>query len=826
MTPEELLSAFESASTRRQAERILGNTDISEAFFFRVAALSGQDPRACIRLARRAAWMPTSQLGYVYRAKAVGARAAGKWQLAADFFFQAANHCKGNDKWAFSIGAIDSLARAGKPAEAVEYGLKAIRGIKNDDHLKARARLNVANALVWQDRNSEAAQEYARALNLLPPHATLEQASASLGLSTAALLGDDPLAARDAAERAAQLFDSEEMTYHANLARLNLAQADLQLGRPDDAVRQFLELVPAFDDSPPDVVRIQEFLGDCYLRLNLSSEAESAYRTALRSTAIEEMPLNLANCRFGLARLLERKSPKESQRLYRLAARSYGQVDNRPWELAASGRAVPSGVSKAVAELTALKARYLTEDLAIWGAEAGVLVIPAKPKSPPLEWRYALLIARQKPTRANYRKVFELIERDRQAIRTPSAALRFFDDRGAAVNEYLELLIDAGDVAGAIDVITRSRSAALIDEIVASRGQQLSPKALNELSILRYAYGADQAPGSRLRNDLHAVTPRQWTEYTWDLRAATDAARPARKAADGDVWLDTGERMYRLRGETSAKMPFTTHDLARKLDWLEFYLFEPMIDPAADWNCPGEAITELAAAIDTPKGTVCPDGVLWRAPWTLLSEGEVTLVLNPADMMGEVRMPESPRVAVWAAHAVDLPSIDEEIDAVLAAFPNADVLTTRAEVRASYGQEYDLIHVAGHARINPESPALSYIDFGDGPLHATEIARSGLRVKLAIVAACRSGMALSHQRFEPEGIVRSFLACGAEAAVGSLWPLDDRFTASFMRALYPQLAYRETLLTAMSSARRHCREHFPHPYYWGSLATFGGYRNL
>lgn len=825
MTPEELLAAFESASTRRQAERILGTVDISEALFFRVASLSGQDPRACIRLARRADWLPTSHLGYVYRAKAVGARAAGKWQLAADFFFQAANHCKGNDKWAFSIGAIDSLARAGKPVDAVEYGQKAIRGIKNDDHLKARARLNVANALVWQDRNSEAAQEYAKALILLPDNATLEQASASLGLSTAALLGDDPLAARSAAEKAAELFDAEEMTYHANLARLNMAQADLQLGRPDDAVRQFLELMPAFDDSPPDVVRIQEFLGDCYLRLNLANEAESAYRSALRPGAIEDMPLNSANCRFGLARLLERKSPKESKRLYRLAARSYGQIGNRPWELAASGRAVPSGISRAVKELTALKARYLTEDLAIWGAEAGVLAIPAKPKSPPLEWRHALLIARRKPTRASYNKVFELIERDRQAIRTPSAALRFYDDRGAAVNEYLELLIDAGDVAGAIDVITRSRSAALIDEIVASRGQQLSPRALNELSLLRYAYGAEQAPGSRLRNDLHAVTPRQWTEYTWDLRQATEAIREPRKAADGDVWLDTGERMYRLRNETSARMPFATKELAKKLDWLEFYLFEPMIDPRADWKCPGETIDELASAIGRPQATVCPDGVLWRAPWTLLSEGEVTLVLNPADEAADVRLPESPRLAVWAAYAADLPSIDEEIEAVRSAFPNAEILTTRDEVRASYGQAYDLIHVAGHARINPDSPALSYIDFSDGALHATEIARSGLRVRLAIVAACRSGMALSHQRFEPEGIVRSFLACGAEAAVGSLWPLDDGFTASFMRALYPQLAYRETLLTAMSIARRHGREHYPHPYYWGSLATFGGYRN-
>lgn len=823
MSPAEMILALETARTRRDAARLLGETDLGEALFLRIAALSGENPSACIRLARRADWIPHANLAYLYRAKAVGARAAGKWALAGELFLRAGEAAQGPDRWTFSLGAIDSFARAGETQRAIAYGRQAIKGLQSEPLMAARARLNVANALVWQDRNEEARREYRLAAGVFA-EGTAERAIAHLGLSTTSLFAGNPSEARDAAMIAQSEFESLGSTYHASLAGLNLAQADLQIGRPDDAVRQLLELASQLDDSPPDTARIQEFLGDSYLRLNLAEEAQSAYSSALKSSAIEEMPLNQANCRFGLARLVEDTHATESSRLYRLAARGYARVGNRPWELASSARAFPDSLVTAVAELRRLRARFLAEELELWGAERGYCPLGKKPTSPVLEWRHALIVARRNPSKKNYRRVFELIERDRQAIRTPSAALRFFDDRGAAVNEYLVLLIESGDVATALDAISRARSAALVDEILASQGEKLSEEAIGQLEAIRIQAEADQAPGSRLRGSSSAGTPRAWTEATWTASSAI-RNQAASTPADSDVWLDTGVDLYRMRSEVADKLDIDSTDLGKKLDWFEFFLFEPMLDPKADWNCPEPLVSELRSLAGIPQEMVCPDGVLWRMPWTLLSSNEVRLTLNPSFKSEGRPLKSRPRVAIWAAHADDLPAIDAEIDAVQSSFPDAMVLKSRAQIRESYGQHFDLIHIAGHARLNPRSPALSNIEFADGPLYATEIARSGLRTELAVVAACRSGIAAPHQRFEPEGIVRALLACGASSAVGSLWPLDDRFTARFMSHLYSEMAYGKTLMEAMSVARRKGREEFPHPYYWGSLATFGGYRN-
>lgn len=823
MSPAELILALETARTRRDAARLIGEADLDEAYFLRLAALSGENPAACIRLARRADWIPHANLAYLYRAKAVGARAAGKWALAGELFLKAGEAAQGLDRWTFSLGAIDSFARAGETQRAIAYGRQAIKGLQSEPLMAARARLNVANALVWQDRNEEARREYRLAASVFS-EGTVERAIAHLGLSTTSLFAGNPSEARDAAMIAQGEFESLGASYHASLAKVNRAQADLQMGRPDDAVRQLLELAPHLEESPPDAVRVQEFLGDAYLRLNLAEEAQSAYSAALKMPAVKEMPLNEANCRFGLARLLERNRPAEASRLYRLAARGYARIGNRPWELAASARAFPESLVRAVHELRRLRARFLAEEVELWGAERGHCSVGAKPRSPLLEWRHALIVARSSPSKSSYRRVFDLIERDRRAIRTPSAALRFFDDRGVAVNEYLELLIERGDIAAALDAISRARSSALIDEILASQGGRLSADAIEQLEAIRIQAESDETPGSRLRKSSEAGTPRSWTEATWNA-ADTAMDRTAPSPTQSDVWLDTGASLYRLRNDAGDRLDIAAGELAKKLDWFEFFLFEPMLDPDADWNCPEPIVNELRSLAGIPHKMVCPDGVLWRMPWTLLANGELRLTLNPAFEGRDHALPQNPKIAVWTAHAEDLPAIEAEIRAIRAKFPDALVLQTRAEIRDTYGQHFDLIHIAGHARLNPRSPALSHIEFVDGPLYATEIARSGLRTELAVVAACRSGIAAPHQRFEPEGIVRALLACGASSAVGSLWPLDDRFTARFMSHLYSEMAYGKTLMEAMSVARRKGREEFPHPYYWGSLATFGGYRN-
>lgn len=811
------LNALENAKSRREAARHSPRVT-PEEFFARVAELAGQDSAACRRLANLGDLIPAvtkRDQAFILRAKGAGERAIGSWQSAADAFLAAGDLLKGKDRWVFSLGAIDSLARAGRLIQGVEYGRRAINGLRKDKPLAARARLNVANALVWADRYREALSEYERAARDLPAEAIFEQAIAHLGASTAGLLVADVQPARQKAEEALRLFEQIGMHHHANLARINIAQANFHLGYADDAVMLLLEIAPKMQDSPPERARIQEFLGDCYVRLNLKEEAESAYRAALAIPAIRSMPLNQANCLYGLAALAD------DRKLFRRAAKSYARAQNRPWELAAVGRADPKQSSGAIAELRGMKARFLEEDLAIWAAERQGRAIPKSTSYAAHQWRLAWLQARREPTAQSYRKVFDLILRDREAIRTPSAALRFFDDRGQAVNEYLDLLLAEEKIDEAVDVVTRSRSVALIDEILAARRETLPSEVVRHLDALQLELSDNSYPGSRLRLSAARPSSRAWVESSWRKARIEPRVERSQKPT-GDIWIDTGH-LHHIAGARARKLGLNQQELSRQLDWLEFALFEPMVSPANPEGAETQ-IAELKSLIGVPGDAVCPDGVLWRVPWTLLSDREIVLLLNPADPIPCLDL-EKPKVAIWVAESPDLPHLAEEVRQIQAIYPTAQILNSRAQIRDQKPQEYDLIHVAGHARINRSAPGFSYIDFPDGPLFAAEIARSGTRTRLAVVAACQSGVSTCHQTYEPEGLVRAFLACGAQAAIGSLWPLDDEFTPHFMRALYLKLSQGHSLIEAMAHARHHGRARFPHPYYWGALALFGGYES-
>ena len=117
----------------------------------------------------------------------------------------------------------------------------------------------------------------------------------------------------------------------------------------------------------------------------------------------------------------------------------------------------------------------------------------------------------------------------------------------------------------------------------------------------------------------------------------------------------------------------------------------------------------------------------------------------------------------------------------------------------------------------------SSLEFADGPLYATEIARSGARCRFAFLSACETGRFSTSLRLEPDGLVRAFLACSARGIVASLWPLDDEAASIISPAFYASTERGATVPRAMAEAREVCRESLAHPYFWSSFAIFGGY---
>ncbi|MEQ1822570.1 MAG: CHAT domain-containing protein [Fimbriimonadaceae bacterium] len=841
MSIDDVLSILESPARLNQAKRAVAAVDmhtLAPAYFARVAELSGQDSGACVRLARR--YHLISDLGFAFRAKAVGERARGRWSEAADSFLTAAEYRSNLDRYIFSLGAIDSLARAGKPDQAIQFGLEAIHAFDRagEPQLSARAHINVGNAYSWQDSNVEAGKHYQAAIASLPQDATAERAMAHLGLSTAELyLGDAKVALKEA-ESAHQLFEEAGSTYHASLARLNTAQAKTMLGRADEAVVEFLSLREELWESLPDRLRIQEFLGDAYYQLNLLDESKSAYLSGLSSRTALRMPLNVANCHYGLARALGDADPDLAARHFRFAARVYRQVGNRVWEMSALARAALYGrnanrieqVYQAIEGLREQNALFLAEEAELLGIRRGWIPLGDPPLSVLLEWQYAWLRAKQNQDVDAYRETFELIERDRLLVRSPSASIHFLDDRGKAISEYLELLLSSPtdeSVKEAMNVLSRTRSAALITEILSARSSSLTSEAILELDQLRDEISHESAPGSRLQATAAVpLASREWTEKTW---RHLEPSRPQSSSpAAGEIWIDTGAHLYQISEGVSRQLKGSHQEIRSALNWVEFYLLEPMVTRNCAFDALESNLDGLRSTFKTRGGRISPDGLTWRIPWTLMGGAEPVLQLNPGSShdLQAITFGRDALVAVWLGESDDIPALDQELEGIRKSFPHMKVLRSRGEIRETYAEHFDIIHVMGHARLNDNNPMFSYLQFPDGPLYATEVARSGLTTRLATVAACQTGTIRSNRAYEPEGIVRSFLACGAAAALGSLWPLDDQFSALFMATFYESLANGGSLTSSVQLARAKGKENMPHPYFWGSLALFSGYQPI
>jgi len=866
LTPDELIDRIESAGDARRLLRARkGETGLNAAFFGRLLALYAQDPARAARLAGH--WRAFLDYGddpaLAYRAKGAADRLAGRWLASAQAFVQAGERATDEaTRLAYPIGAIDGYAKAGRVDEAVKLGKRLAQRLDRlgEDVLAARARLNTANALVQADRTLEARALYAKAIPVFQAHGhTTEEASSRMGLSATHLYGGDPAVCEAEARTAVSLAEEAGLDHLATLSAINAAHAAIVQGRADEAFAALLELRPRLDGSPADLARTDLTIGDACLRLNLMAEAGEAYAAALGERKALN-PVDRAYARFGLAEAHADSAPDAAERHLTHAASRWHGLGNHPWRSAAlasrtSLRPARRGaIALADQALAAAKGSPYHEVLALLARAEAQLARRLDPTADlrraerlvrrygyrRFAWRIHALRARatNRPL-PHHRRMMAEILRERLAVTSVVARASFLRDKSQALGSYLShLLADPtpARVAEAREAIRRTRAATLLDEIVKGVSLDLDPERARRLEALRseVARDAQDEPVPDARNRVIAYPRRrEWTEATHTLNALDAVVPPA--ATEGIVtFVEAGEGLWALVDNRAIRLGMSTSELEESLRWLRFELQTPTADRCAPSDEAFALLRGLSTALVAPwigamggrPLRLCPDGLLWRVPWDALigAHEAATLLLHPS-LSGIRKVGTLDRVAVWIDAAADLPNAIAEELMVLGRFPNAMIMRTRKEIMDSLVESWDLVHVVGHARHNSGNPMFSALDFPDGPLYASEIARSGLQTRLACLSACETGTLSLATREEPDGLVRAFLARGAEAALASLWPLDDKAASRFFSALYRQMSPDTDLAVAVQAARQSVRDWREHPYFWASLSLFGGYRS-
>jgi CHAT domain-containing protein/Tfp pilus assembly protein PilF len=140
--------------------------------------------------------------------------------------------------------------------------------------------------------------------------------------------------------------------------------------------------------------------------------------------------------------------------------------------------------------------------------------------------------------------------------------------------------------------------------------------------------------------------------------------------------------------------------------------------------------------------------------------------------------------------------------------------------------------LSGLAMAGANRRAAAGPDEDDGILTAEEVASLNLQgTEWAVLSACGTGLGQIKAGEGVLGLRRAFQIAGARTVIMSLWPVEDRATRSWMRALYEGRlnkrldtadAVREASLAVLHARR--ARGQSTHPFYWAAFVAAGDWR--
>lgn len=249
-------------------------------------------------------------------------------------------------------------------------------------------------------------------------------------------------------------------------------------------------------------------------------------------------------------------------------------------------------------------------------------------------------------------------------------------------------------------------------------------------------------------------------------------------------------------------------------------------------------------------------------PWELLHDGEGFLCLKrmfarmPAGQTFPRRTRESSSLAptrdirvllIHSEAGEQLPNAAEEITAIqqtlsrmdprpkVTLLSGSEVTSARLTDELSLGN-YDVVHYTGHAGFDPDRPHLSYLLLPSLELFRAERVQRLLEGHpVVFLNACESSRAARQESgattggtvAQAQGLGSAFVYGGAQACVGSLWPVFDDTAAEFAITFYENLiARRQRVGEALRLARLRSFEARTDAITWAAYALYGdpGYR--
>jgi CHAT domain-containing protein/tetratricopeptide (TPR) repeat protein len=151
--------------------------------------------------------------------------------------------------------------------------------------------------------------------------------------------------------------------------------------------------------------------------------------------------------------------------------------------------------------------------------------------------------------------------------------------------------------------------------------------------------------------------------------------------------------------------------------------------------------------------------------------------------------------------------------------------------------DYNIIHLAMHAKIDNEEPMHSKMVFSqnndsidDGYLNTYEIYGMDLNADMVVLSACNTGTGKINKGEGIMSLARGFIYAGVPSIVMTLWKVDDKSGADIMTLFYKKLNKGISKDVALQQAKLEYLESASqlrsHPYFWASYVDVGNTKPL
>ena len=185
----------------------------------------------------------------------------------------------------------------------------------------------------------------------------------------------------------------------------------------------------------------------------------------------------------------------------------------------------------------------------------------------------------------------------------------------------------------------------------------------------------------------------------------------------------------------------------------------------------------------------------------------------------------------------DLQGARQEASAIVSQF-EGDLIQGQSASKDTFlrlAPHYQLLHLAMHASVKPQTPLLSSlifarqeatIDSSKQMLFATDLLPLRLKADLVVLSACNTGYGKIKAGEGAESLAKAFHYAGSPAVVMSLWKVPDRETRIIMEAFYGYLhegrnkaeALREAKLDYLAQTKA---PELRHPFFWAGFVLSG-----